>query len=203
MINRRWLPSGTHHGLVIDHRPTGRGGSLIHASRKGVIHSTEGTDFDSMSSVLVGKSAEPHFLLGKVGNRFHVRQYIPLDEGSRALEHPSGTLDTNNAGAVQIEVCAFAINTRAGRKDWSEDTYLALALLALMIEHRVPIARRRPRRFSPTPNRYTQSGFVFMCNGWVGHQHVPSQPSGHWDPGAFRAVHFLDLMNKHAKEVIK
>lgn len=201
-MDRDWLPVGTHHGLVITHRPTGRGNWYTPAEWKGVIHDTEGFDFHAMSNALVGEKAESHVLLGLVGHTFHVEQFIPLGMASLALEHPTGTPQTNNAHCVQIEVCQKAIvRGSQDRPDWSDETYDALAKLALMIENRVPIARQRPRKFSSHPHRFTPAGFQAV-KGWIGHEHVPSQPKGHWDPGAFDGAKLIRRM-KHFAPYVK
>jgi hypothetical protein len=147
-------PRGHTPGLHIEHRPTGRGGPFDARAthHKGILHTTQGSNVESMHDVLVGKEAEPHFLFGREGSKWRVIQYIPLNEGSsRALEHPLGPLPTNNAKAIQIEVAGFAV--KDARHDWSEDTYLNLSVLMLMIENRVPIAVKRGAIFSATPHR--------------------------------------------------
>jgi hypothetical protein len=202
-----WLPEGRHHGLHITHVPTGRGGLYTGGGWKGIIHTTEGDGFEAMERILVGERAEPHLLLARKPDGWHVAQFIPFDLASRALEHPAGTPDTNNAHAVQIEVAGFAVGHlrnvggRVVGHDWPTETYTALSILALMIEHRVPIPRRRAARFADTPHRLGGSEFIHTA-GWLGHEHVPNQPSGHWDPGAIRGGRLIRLMDEHAHEVI-
>lgn len=201
----RWLPRGKHHGMYIDHRPTGRGGRMVRSANKIVLHTTEGEDFWSMDRVLRGKSAEPHFLFGRDphGN-FHIVQYIPLNQGSRALEHPSGTMETNNAGAIQIELVGYAVNPLARRPDgkrrvdFDEAFYEHLSRLILMIQNRVAVPAKRPRMFLVHSHRYSQRGWL-DASGIVGHGHAASQPSGHWDPGRIRGRHLVKLVkaDKH------
>lgn len=199
-MDRLWLPNGIHHGLHIDHFPTGRGGTLVTAGRKHLLHTTQGNSFEGDHNTLMVKRAEPNFLFGHDGRNWRVRQYIPLNQGSRALEHPSGTLDTNNAGCVQYEISGHAVGRGDG--DWSDEMYDNLAKLMLMVERRVKIERKHPRKFTVIPNRYTPRGFV-NAKGIFGHQHAASQPEDHWDPGAIRAYYLVRRMNHHAHEIIR
>lgn len=211
-IDHRLLPTGTHHGLHITHQLTGRGGPLDPAAGwKTLLHTCEETGFEQSSRDLLAKAAEPHLLLGRVGDfQFHVRQFIPFDQGSRALEHPnpSQTPPTNNARAIQIEIADFAIGRlrqvggRTVGHDWDDQTYDALAKLMLMIEHRVPVPRHRPRPFSQDPHRFAPDEFVGV-RGIVGHEHAPNQPSGHWDPGNLRAIYLISRMDHYAREIIR
>lgn len=201
----RWLPQGLRHGLVISHKPTGRGFAMqARGGDKIVLHTTEGRDFAVMDRVLRDKRAEPHFLLGKVGTRYHVLQYIPLDQGSRALEHPAGTRPTNGGGdhVIQIEFAGFAVDPRSGRPDLSEEDYEALYKLIAMIQNRVPVPSRRPRRFygAGLAHRFSQAGFI-RASGIVGHEHVPSQPAGHWDPGAIKGSHLVGMLKKDPRKI--
>lgn len=180
-MNRQWLPKGHTWGLHIEHDPTNRGGRLTGGGRKLVWHTTEGLNIRDMQRVLKTKEAEPHFLIGRIGTDredFTVVQFIPLNQGSRALEHPHGTRETNNANVVQVEICEYA--ARAG--EWRSDLFEALGALLALIDHRITIPHKAPRAFSDTPNRYSQAGFI-GTRGHLGHQHVPSQPTNHWDPG--------------------
>lgn len=191
-MDKAWLPDGYHNGLHIEHRPTGRGGQYTGGGWKVIWHTTQGRGLRAMSDVLVNKRAEPHFLIGELPGReaLTVVQFIPLTKASRALEHPAGTADTNNAHAVQVEIAGFAEDAAK----WDEHFLRGLANLTELIEHRVPVPRKVPRRFSDTPNRYTGTGFV-KAKGHMGHQHVANQPSGHWDPGKFNCRHMLSLVN--------
>lgn len=195
-----WLPEGLHHGLSIVRRPTGRGINLqARGGKKIILHTTEGSNFAVMDSVLRGKRAEPHLLIGKVGAGYHVIQYIPFNEGSLSLEHPLGTLPTNGGGdsVIQIEFAGFAVDKRRGVHDLSPEDYEALYKLIAMIQNRVAVPSRRPRRFygAGLARRMTQRGFI-KAAGILGHEHVPSQPSGHWDPGAIRGSSLVGLLKR-------
>lgn len=181
-MDKAWLPKGHHWGLHIEHDPRHMGGEFVGGGWKLVWHTTEGQDLRAMQRVLKDKRAESHLLIGRAGTGrkdFTVIQFIPFTEGSRALQHPAGTLDTNNARCIQVEVCERAANAQ----DWSDDLFEALGALTALVEHRVPIPRTAPRPFRVPAQRYTQRGFV-SAKGHVGHEHAASQPDGHWDPGA-------------------
>lgn len=179
-MDKLWLPKGHHYDLHIQHvKPNGSPVPFTGGGWKIVWHTTEGNDFATMDRVLRGKRAEPHFLIGRVGTgleHFTVTQYFPLDVGSRALEHPAGTMPTNSANAIQIEVCGYARDSHS----WGSAQIHALAQLTRLIEHRVEVLRKAPRPFKVPALHYSQQGFV-QAKGHVGHCHVPN--NSHWDPG--------------------
>lgn len=181
-MDRLWLPTGHHYDLHIRHvRPTGSPVENSGGGPKIVWHTTEGRDFATMDRVLRGKRAEPHLLVGRAGTNlehFSVIQYFPLDVGSRALMHPSGTPATNGANCIQIEVCEFAKDAHT----WDADLIHALAQLTRLLEHRTDVPRKAPRPFKVPALRYSGAGFV-KAKGHVGHGHVPN--NDHWDPGRF------------------
>lgn len=191
IMDHAWLPKGHHLGLHITHEPTGRGGTWVESGWKVCWHTTEDENFTNTKGVLLAKRAEPHFLIGREHGREHlsVVQFIPLTESSRALEHPPGTPETNRAHAVQVEVAAHAHTA----PEWDDEFLRGLANLATLIEHRVPVPRKVPRTFKDTPHRFTPNGWL-RVRGHVGHQHAPNQPTGHWDPGRFRARRMLGFM---------
>jgi hypothetical protein len=192
-----WLPKGRHYDLHIEHDRRPATGPFTGGGWKMVWHTTEGLNLRVMQSVLKNKSAEPHFLIGKDGSEklYTVVQFLPLDQFAKALEHPSGTPETNRANCIQVEICQFA---QRGGDHWPDDLYNALAHLALLVEHRVDIPRKRPRIFSVPAKRYTGAGFI-RAKGHVGHGHAASQPGGHWDPGHFNCLKMFKIMDKKEK----
>ena len=188
-MNGSWLPVGAHWDLNIEHAQLTDAGAFTGGGWKVVWHTTESDreSVDAMWRVLRDKRAAPHVVIGwREGFRFPVAiQMIPFHRAGRALAHPSGP-ETNRANAIQIEVCGRA----AESNDWDENWYKALANLALLIEHRVDVPRKRPRRFPG--DRYTGAGFV-RAKGHVGHCHVPG--NDHWDPGRFDGRKLLRYMN--------
>lgn len=180
-LDKAWLPEGHHLGLHIEHAPSGDGGGFVTGGWKLIWHTTEGDDLRAMQRVLTSKRAEPHVVIGRKGTGrqdFTAVQFIPFTQAARALEHPGGTLDTNNAHAIQVEICGYAKDA-AG---WGDDMYAALGALTLLIEHRVGIPRSAPRPFTVPAQRFTPRGFI-NAKGHIGHGHAASQPGGHWDPG--------------------
>lgn len=190
-MNRNYLPTGNHGGLhIVAAAGTQTGPMMPGAGHKIVLHTTEGLGFLSMDRVLRTKGAEPHFLLDPRTGQ--VKQYMGLSQYARALEHPSGTQETNRAGCIQIEVCEFAAHSHA----WPEVYYDHLAHLCKFIMHRVDVPNRLARRFINN-DRFTPSGFI-RVQGILGHKHVPSQPSGHWDPGSLKGT-LLTRLIEHAR----
>lgn len=180
-IQNAWLPEGLHWGLQIEHRPRPDAGFFTSGGWKAIWHTTEGAGADSMYRVLVNKAAEPHVIIEPRQGPSKVIQCIPFNRTSKALEHPPGTPQTNHAFCVQFEICDFA----ARAPKWEDWFYRDLAALAVLTEHRCPIPRRNYHTFKGKgeAKRLTPNGFI-RAAGHLGHQHVPSQPAGHWDPGA-------------------
>lgn len=176
-----WLPTGTHWGLHIEHKPRPDAGTFSSGGWKHIWHTCEGADFDEMVRVLIAKEAEPHVIIKPSKGVSRVIQFMPFNRTAKALEHPTGTPQTNHAYAVQTEICDFA----ARAPKWEDWFYRDLAALAVLIEHRCPIPRRSYHTFKGAgqAKRLTPNGFI-RAAGHLGHEHVPSQPAGHWDPGA-------------------
>jgi hypothetical protein len=172
------LPSGEHWGLEIGVPELASTGPYVPATPKLVWHTTEGEDFEAMIQVLIAKEAQPHAVIDPRSGR--VRQMIALDQYARALEHPPDTPETNLAHCIQVEVCGFAKDSAT----WPEGYYEHLGALAVLLEHRQSIARVSMYPFSDTPHRIAPPETFISAKGHLGHEHVPSQPSGHWDPGA-------------------
>lgn len=181
MSDHALLPAGFHFGLHIEHELSHDGGDFVDGGWKLIWHTVEGNDLRVAQRTLVQKRAEPHVVIGRAGTgreAFTAVQMLPFDQSARALEHPDGTLDTNRARCIQVEVCGFARDSQ----DWNAEVYAALGALAHLIEHRVPIPRKAPRPFTVPAERYSPRGFVNAA-GHLGHCHAASQPGGHWDPG--------------------
>jgi len=191
-VSDKWLPVGylASWELHVEKRELPNAGDFTAGGWKLCWHTTEGTNVDAMWNVLRAKDAAPHFIIGFEDGREKpsVIQCIPLDQAARALQHPAGTLETNRANVIQVEICEFAENA----DNWSDKWYRALASLACLIEHRVGIARVSNHSFI-TPNRLTPSGWI-RARGHVGHVHCPN--NDHWDPGKLRATHLLNLMDE-------
>lgn len=192
------LPTGYLESwrLHVKHAFSSDGGTYAPGTAwKIVWHTTESSmsAVDAMVSTLKTKRAEPHFVIGKEAGRkaYTVVQTLPLNQSARALEHPAGTPETNRARCIQIEICGRASES-AG---WSDDTYRALASLACLIEHRYQIPRKRLAPFTNNAQRLPANTFPLL-SGHCGHQHVPNQPAGHWDPGALNTAKLFKFMSE-------
>jgi hypothetical protein len=176
-VDTSLLPAGQHWGLTITTSGLVTTGSYITATPKLVWHTTEIADFATSARVLADERDQPHVLIDPHSGR--VQQMIALDQYAKALEHPSGTPETNRAHCIQVEICGFAKDSQG----WPDVSYQHLGALAALLEHRQGIARVSEHPFQRTPHRIAPAAFAATA-GHIGHQHVPSQPSNHWDPGA-------------------
>jgi hypothetical protein len=187
--NKNWLPTGKHWGLIISRDQQEDAGPFISQGKPNITwHTTEGTDFYAMKRVLIQKRACPHLLVAVGG--ISVLQMIPFNRAGRALEHV-GNVETNRKNHnIQIELCGFAKDT----PNWTDAKYKHLAALVALIENRVNVQRHAPLPFTTTPHRIPDSHW-YGTAGHIGHQHVPDQPSGHWDPGALRINKLLGYVD--------
>lgn len=198
MSKQLWLTEGHLESwdLHVEKLPMANAGFFIpNCGWKLTLHTTEtapGSGRGLISNWARGVTGTPHFLLDLFDGREHYTavQMIDFAHAAKTLEHPAGTKETNKARSVQIEIVEFAKNS----PNWSEKLYRALASLAVLIEHQVPIPRKIPRAFSSMPNRYTQTGWI-NASGINGHQHAASQPKNHWDPGRLRGPFLIKLMD--------
>jgi hypothetical protein len=188
-----WLPEGHHWSLHIEHQPAGAGaGAFTGGGWKLCWHITVSPwqSVDSVIDTVTANHDEPHFVIGGRPGREHptVVQLLPLSEAGRSLEHTEAP-QTNRANVIQVEICAEPdeVTARLHRAPftdvvahWPDARYKALANLAGLIDHRVPIERKLARRFVNT-KRFTNSEFQ-RAKGHLGHMHVPQQTHGHTDP---------------------
>src|SRR5690242_8921363 len=98
----------------------------------GLLHTTEGLDFDANDRVLKAAGSCPHFLVGRAGQ---IKQNRPWGDAATALENHPGGVETNRKVLVQIEVCAFAKDP-----DWPNAQRQAVAkVMAWAERHGVPL----------------------------------------------------------------
>lgn len=196
-MDKLWLPEGQHWSLHIEHKQLPDAGAFTGGNWKLVWHTAESDwqSVDSMWAVLRDKDAAPHIVIGgRAGFKNPVAiQCIPFDRAGRALEHPSGTPETNRANLIQVEVCARAA-AMAGF-----DHMAALANLAVLVEHRVPIARKSYHAFRPGAKRLSAAGFSRASSQHIGHMHVPN--NDHVDPGALDVRKLFRLMGTAPNEL--
>lgn len=142
----------------------------LHAPRKGVLHTTEGS-FESALQVFRQHYA-PTFMVGR-DRSGHVRilQFLPLGDMAAALQNHYGGVETNSVTLVQIEIVGYS-----RKNPWLPDKDVREALVALMatlsIEVSIPLRHTEVNR---DPKLWTR------CAGWFGHDDVPE--NSHWDPG--------------------
>lgn len=181
-MDKNWLPTGNHWGLVIDHDRQSDAGTFLDAPARIVIHTTEGSDFATMARVLDVENFEPHILIKPTAGPSRVRQYMALNRSAKALAHSAGTIDTNRMHAIQIEIAGFASQAQ----NWENWFYRDLGALCALIEHRVNVKHERPPVKSPAfPGggrvNHMSNGAWKNFNGYCGHCNVPG--NSHWDPG--------------------
>lgn len=167
-----------------------------------LVHSTEGTGWPDYS----GGSMTPNMtIMADFKNqRVLVRQHIPANRSSRALENRAGGVETNTQNVFQVELVAtcdpathkkwkaagiqhiytpeapdWFILGVAEVLDWLHDDW------GLKIQDAAPRGWVGPEK-SPArldaPQRLSFKEWN-AAYGVLGHQHVPE--NGHWDPGAF------------------
>lgn len=188
-----WLPTGQHWGLSISHLVSGSPGPFVPSDPKLIWHTTEGAGFDGALTTLVHNDDQPHFLIDMHTGR--TVQFIPTDRSSKSLQHPPETPETNRAGCIQVEIVGFADHSG----EWSTKQYFKLAALAVLIEHRVKIARHCYHDFGGEGyRRLSPNGFAH-AEGHLGHRHVPN--NDHIDPGPnFKIKTLISLMSNAEKQ---
>lgn len=146
-------------------------GTYLDVPPKLVWHTTEGFGLPTYSG------SHPHFTLDpKTGKLW---QHISIRSGAMALRNLRGSVETNRAHAIQVELIGFARQTPG----WSDAAYANIAKLARWIEKHAGVKRASSVRFGGAgnlPPRLSGSAWYGYA-GHLGHQHVPEQD--HWDPG--------------------
>lgn len=188
LTGSKWLPTGSlgSWGLeVLPRHPGHDAGSFTGGGWKTLWHTTEGGSMASVIRTLAEKDADVHIVFDPKNGR--LTQLLPFDRAGRGLAHPSGTPQTNRANVIQIEMIGFAkvstaiaslASPRRAVPLFGADEYRRMAALAVLIEHRLPVARHaqpfmRPRRLG---------GQEFVdFTGHLGHCHAPG--NDHEDPG--------------------
>jgi hypothetical protein len=156
-------------------------GNLGSGGRKLVWHTTEGSSLPGYNG------SAPHFTFDpKTGKLW---QHMPVTACGMALQHPSGTPETNRAGCIQVELIAYSDTKLAQQHGHPERAiinltdadYARIAKLARWIEKHCGTPRKAPRAFGPqnVPPRFGATEFIGV-SGHVGHEHVPN--NSHWDP---------------------
>jgi hypothetical protein len=152
---------------------------------RGVLHTTEGTSVDGAIASYRDKHNDfPHLTIDPNSQR--VVQHLPLDIGARALGSTKadlGTLKTNGANAIQIEIVGKATDSP---KLTSEQLTFILDIM-FKVEDAVPIPHSSDLKFLKHKDPGIAKNRLDLAkwdafSGWCGHQHVPF--NDHDDPGA-------------------
>lgn len=157
-------------------------GSYTGGPAKGVLHTTESGLGSSAIAAFKSSGSWPHFLVDYSG---HFWQFIDTSLAARALQHPSGTVETNRDHAIQIEVVGFAAKPTehpAAQLD-------ALKLIMRWIESTEGVKPTTSVIFKAYPASYGLNNGVRLTssqwdnyNEWCGHENIPN--NDHGDPGA-------------------
>ncbi|MFE2723881.1 peptidoglycan-binding protein [Kitasatospora sp. NPDC059327] len=181
-------------------------GSFMNPTR-GILHTTEGTGWPDYN----GGGEAPHVTAKAdfTARRLVFRQHFPFDHSARALVNAAGGVETNTAGAIQIELigtCDPRTHQAWAARGiqhiyWPEAPDWALRDLAEFMawqrQHNgIPLDG--PARWAAYPASYGAGNGVRMSfaawnafRGWAGHQHVPE--NHHGDPGNIAFATLLSL----------
>lgn len=158
---------------------------------RGVLHTTESVDYTPSKTSYYGGSDAPHFTVARKSGGTKVYQHFSTNNGSRALANASGGVETNRAGAIQIEIAWRSANIA----NMPPDMVAALHDLIAWISTAKGIKRTAPPFFDEQQGYGTgaPSRMSFQTwrtyNAWCGHQHVPENK--HWDPGLINIAPLL------------
>lgn len=153
-----------------------------------VLHSTETVSLPSYR----GGASAPHLTAVPDFEReiIHWYQHIRLDRNARALKNPAGGVETNRAGAIQVEIvgtCNRAFSTtREHLEMWNLPPWAIrdLGRFIAWCEREYGIPLIAPVRWTRYPGddsaRFTGSQWL-RFTGTCGHLHVPE--NDHGDPG--------------------
>jgi hypothetical protein len=154
-------------------------GDHVAGRPKLVWHSTEGSTIQGAIAAYRAGNSAPHFTIDP--RRDRIVQHISIHKAARALKHPNGTVETNRARTVQVEIVGNAKDM--GRLSRAELD--SLARLARWIERNADVPSKCTVEFVPFPSGVPKrlNGQAWLAySGHCGHMHVPS--NDHEDPGA-------------------
>lgn len=145
-----------------------------------VLHTTEGGSWEGARSAYT--NTHPHFTVTFQKGFFQAYQHCSILTSAKALKHPAGTVHTNLAKAVQIEIVGQAVKAPNFDRKYLD----GIATLLRWIEGVMGIPKRSVQ-FLPYPSSYGNSPVRLSASQWIsfsgtlGHQHVPV--NSHGDPG--------------------
>ena len=179
--------------------------------RVAVLHCTEGTGWP----VYQDGAVAPHFTARAdfSARRLDFRQHFTTTRNARALRNPAGGVETNTAGAVQIEIVGTCDRRASFRAEtlrmWELPAWavrdLGVWVAWLHAEHDIPFvsADRWPAYPNDDSARFTGREWLDF-DGVCGHLHVPE--NDHQDPGDIPVGEILEAArggNVEAKDVWK
>lgn len=171
------IPLGTAFLPNVERIAGNDAGAFIASPPKLVWHTTEGPIVEGAVGAFKANNSWPHFTLNPRTGR--VVQHLPMTRAGRSLEHRAGTVETNRAHAIQVELVGFAGESPG----WSAEDYARIAQLARQIESACGVPRKAFATFTAGGQRLSNAAWR-NGSGHCGHQHVPG--NNHTDPGAMR-----------------
>lgn len=171
-------------------------GAYVPAGRKICWHTTETKGLPAYNGT------QPHFTLNpRTGDLW---QHQSIAEAAKALAHPSGTVETNRAQVIQVELICYSDEKVAANvggiavPDLTNADYARIAKLARWIEKNAGVKRKTSVTFKHYPEssggsngvRLSQSAWT-AYEGHLGHQHVPGNLHG--DPSSLDIARILDV----------
>jgi hypothetical protein len=162
--------------------PGNHAGTFVPSPPKLVWHTTEGSSIEGAIGAYHEHNSWPHFTLDAKSGQ--LMQHLPMNRAGRALEHRPGTVETNRAHVIQVELVGFARESSG----WGDERYERIGRLARAIEAAVGVPRRAFATFTVGGQRLGDSAWLHGA-GHCGHQHVPH--NNHSDPGALRMDRIL------------
>lgn len=177
-------------------------GLFVSASKRGVLHTTEGGSLQSALETYKKTKAYPHLTFDPWSIVWE--QHIPMDVAATALENKPGGVQTNLMGAIQIEIVGSCDPRNKGKlpmvSEMSTRAYLALSDGMAWIEDKTGIQPTAPK-FVSYPGSYGSDNKVRFTekqwiefDGWCGHEHVPENEHG--DPGLID----IDILLRNRKK---
>ena len=156
-----------------------------------VLHTTEGTSIAGAVAAYTKHGSWPHLTID--ARKREVVQHYQFQIAARALKRPRGTVATNGASAIQVEIVGYAKDS----PNWPAEDVVWLGKTLGPIFDAFRIGRYSPNFVGPeagtiatvtAPQRMSPADWLAF-NGVAGHQHIPS--NDHWDPGRFQIARFL------------
>lgn len=146
------------------------------------------------------QGTQPHFTLNPRTNELWQHQSIL--RAAKALEHPLGTVETNRANCIQVELVCYSDENVAKQvgglavPDLTASDYANIAKLARWIERNAGVPRKCSVKFKHYPESSGLSNGVRLSEaawlnyeGHLGHQHAPN--NHHGDPSSLKIEKIL------------